>query len=296
MQLEIRVWNRREKREEIEQVYGDSLIRWVYGSRVGRALAENFLSFKFPSLFYGCYQSSRLSSSKIEPFIRRFNIPMEEFESGPFASFNGFFVRKFRDGVRQFVATPRLLPAFAEGRYAAFERVKIEDVFPVKGKALSAREILGGEESAKEFLGGPMLIARLCPTDYHRFHFPDSGRVLSQKRLPGRLHSVNPLALAFKDDIFSTNERQVSILETESFGRLAYVEVGALCVGKIIQTHPAHQPFLRGDEKGYFLFGASTVIVLGQPGIWRPDRDLLEQTARKRESLVRLGEGVAEKV
>ena len=109
------------------------------------------------------------------------------------------------------------------------------------------------------------MIARLCPVDYHRYHYPDAGRTLAHYPVHGKFHSVNPAALRYSDAIFATNERYVSILDTENFGKLAYIEVGAMMVGKIVQTHPTDQPFRRGDEKGYFLFGASTVIVLGQP-------------------------------
>src|SRR5262249_53104509 len=109
----------------------------------------------------------------------------------------------------------------------------------------------------------------------------------------GLLHSVNPLALQRKPDLFLANERQVSLLDTENFGLLAFVEVGALCVGKIVQTHSPDQPFQRGEEKGYFLFGASTVIVYGEPGAWTPEADLLEHTKAGREVLVELGQPVA---
>lgn len=105
---------------------------------------------------------------------------------------------------------------------------------------------------------------------------------------------MNPVALQNKSGIFVKNERQVTILNTKHFGLLAYVEVGALCVGKIIQTFTHNTPFDRGDEKGYFLFGASTVIIFGEPGKWKPDQDLLAQTAQGRESFVKLGQGIAE--
>jgi phosphatidylserine decarboxylase len=221
---------------------------------------------------------------------------MEEYEEGPFRSFNEFFIRRFRPGARRFVPEKGRMPAFAEARYLAYESVKPDEVFPVKGEHLSAERLLGGRACA-EFAGGPLLLARLCPTDYHRFHYPDSGRTLESWRIPGKLHSVNPAALKFRGDILCTNERHVSILETESLGKLAYVEVGALCVGLIVQSHDEKAPFARGDEKGYFLFGASTVIVLGQPGAWVPDEDLVEQTrTHRRETLVRLGQGIAKSV
>jgi phosphatidylserine decarboxylase len=234
-----------------------------------------------------------MSRHKVRPFVEKFKIPMDEYEKREFNSFNDFFIRKFRDGARRFESTPGRMPAYSEARYFAFDRVDSSLQFPVKGQWLTAKAVLEDAALAAPFEGGPMLLARLCPTDYHRFHFPDDGKIIEQRRLAGKLHSVNPLALRYKGEILATNERHVSILETKNFGRLAYVEVGALCVGKIIQTHTGNPAFRRGDEKGYFLFGASTVIVFGEPGRWKPDADLLEQTSKQRETLIRLGEPVA---
>lgn len=287
----ILFWNRAKAQEEVEQVYGDTSIRLLYETKIGQSLAENVLSRSWVSKAYGSYQASSLSAHKVEPFVKKFNIPMEEYESGPFPTFNDFFIRRFREGKRPFVEPANEMGAFAEARYLAYEKVLPKQKFPVKGKSLSASALLGSMEKGKIFEGGPLLLARLCPTDYHRFHFPDAGRITESYTIHGKLHSVNPLALKYKEDIFITNERRVSLLETKNMGRLAYVEVGALCVGKIVQTLEGAE-FRRGQEKGYFLFGGSTVIVLGEPGVWRPDADLLEQTRLGRETLVRLGERV----
>lgn len=290
---EIRIWNRATGAVETEQVYGDALVRWLYGSRVGRALADHVLTGAGPSRLYGTYQSSLLSRRKIAGFIRQFRIDMSEYEDPGFRSFNDFFIRRFRPGARPFAQEPERMPAFAEARYLAWSRIEPEQLFPVKGSCLTPELLLGSAERARPFLGGPLLLARLCPTDYHRYHYPDDGRTLESYPLHGRLHSVNPHALRYKGEIFATNERQVSILETRHFGRLASIEVGALFVGRIVQTHPASEPFSRGAEKGYFLFGGSTVIVLGEPGRWEPDADLLAHTAQGMETLVRIGTAIA---
>lgn len=288
----IRYWNRETQSVETEQVYGEAAVGWLYGTTPGRRLADCVLSRSLPSRLYGMMQSSPMSRRKIRPFIERFGIRMDEYEEGDFRSFNEFFIRRFRPGARPFDSDPRRMPAFAEARYFAFESVSPDARVPVKGRWLAAAALIGDPALAASFEGGPLLLARLCPTDYHRFHYPDDGRMIEGRGIAGRLHSVNPLALRYKGEILATNERRLSVLETRNFGRLAYIEVGALCVGRIVQTH-AHGDFHRGDEKGYFLFGGSTVIVLGEPGRWRPDADLLEQTRHGRESFVKLGTGVA---
>lgn len=298
----ITIWNREKKQLETEQVYGEAAVKWLYTQSSGQKLSDGFLSSKLLSQVYGVYQSSALSRRKIQPFIRDFKIPMGEYLDENYSSFNDFFIRRFRPGIRPFEEKSNLMPAFAEARYLGFSEILPDQIFPVKGKFLSESALLGETEWSQTFARGPLLLARLCPVDYHRFHFPDHGRVLAHFRVEGRLHSVNPIALQYRSEIFATNERQITILETEHFGKLAYIEVGAMCVGKIVQSEWEKQwkknstaYFRRGEEKGYFLFGGSTVIILGEPKRWRPTQDLLDQTLNyKRETLVKLGQPLAE--
>ena len=292
---EILFWNRRARRVEAEKVYGEAWLKRGYANPLGRFITKTLLTSRAFSQVYGAFQDSGLSGRKVQPFIQDFKIDMGEYEEREFPTFNEFFIRQFRPGKRPFVLDPNQMAAPAEARYLAFERILEDQTFPVKGSFLSAAGLLADSDLAKPFIGGPLLLARLCPVDYHRYHFPDDGRTLRTWTVHGPYHSVNPVALQAKPDIFVTNERQISLLETKNFGRLAFIEVGALCVGKIVQSHDGSKPFQRGDEKGYFLFGGSTVIVLGEPGAWRPSADLLEQTKHGRETLVQLGDEVARK-
>jgi phosphatidylserine decarboxylase len=298
------IYDRKNQRTITERIFGEGGVRFLYENPVGGLLESTLLCGSWFSKAYGAYQSSPLSRRAIEPFIDAFEIPMEDYESGPFRSFNAFFIRKFRPGLRPFEAEGPRFSAPAEGRYLVFPSVTESTPLAVKGALLNGPALIGADLEKTdrppelrdldltEFLGGPGFIARLCPVDYHRFHFPDSGRILARARLRGALHSVNPIALAARGDLLFRNEREVTIVETRNFGRLAYVEVGAICVGKIVQS-AAGPEFRRGEEKGYFLFGGSTVIVLGEPGRFTFDSDLVEKSAAGRECLVRLGEGIA---
>ncbi len=291
----ITVRDRRDGQLFQEQVYGEGALRWVYETSAGRLIEKGLLSRPWISRLMGAWHDTGASAAKIPQFIQHYGIAMQEFEEGPFSSFNEFFIRRFRRDRRPFAEPPRLA-AFAEARYFAWSETTEQTTLPVKKALLSPEQLLAGavdEASMNRLRGGPLLLARLCPTDYHRFHFPDSGRWLSCRRVAGRLHSVNPVALEARPRTFLDNERQVSLLETDSFGLMAYVEVGALGVGKIVQSRPCESRFERGEEKGYFLFGGSTVIVLGEPGRWVPDADLVESTRNGIETLVRLGEGIA---
>ena len=283
-----------------EAVYGGAWVRFMYGTVIGRLLSA-VVAAPFLSRFYGWLQDRPRSKQKVAPFIERFGIPMDEFQptegrraDDPFGSFNEFFTRRVAEGARPFVAGEEF-PAPCDARYFGYDQLDGAVEIPVKGRFFAAPALLQNESWQAAFDGGPGFIARLCPVDYHRFHFPDEGRVLDRWRIPGALHSVNPWALAERSDIFMINERAVTILETKNFGKLAYVEVGATCVGKIVETHRS-DTFGRGDEKGMFLFGGSTVIVLGEPGRWRLDRSIVGHTEQAMESYLKMGRRLARAV
>jgi len=300
---EIKYFNRMTGQNEIEKVYGDWFIKFLYTSFAGQKVGSLFTN-KYFSKTYGAFQDLPSSHKKVRPFIDKFNIPIEDYEPGTrpsldpkdsYRTFNEFFIRRFKMGKRNFVAEPNRMPAFAEARYVGFEAINEKDVYPVKGNFLKAKDLVGNDQVAKIFEGGPLLIARLCPVDYHRYHYPDNGKVLDNFRVPGAYDSVNPFALKYKNQIFIKNERHVSILQTENFGRLAYIEVGAICVGKIVQSHRWNKPFSRGEEKGYFLFGGSTVVLLGEKGAWKPSQDIINNTASGIETYLHLGSEVGVK-
>lgn len=299
--MEIEYFDRYSAKICQENVYGKKSLEWIYSSSLGKLLLS-FLIKSWPSRWYGKYQSSKWSRGKILPFVDKYKINIEEYlpenvhdPDTPYRSFNAFFIRRFKESARSIVNDEAKMPAFCEARYFAYESLNDDEAVPVKGKYLAPNMLLGDERWNKLFKGGPMLLARLCPLDYHRFHFPDDGKLVDYYQVPGDLHSVNPFALMKNHEIFCRNERHVSILATKNFGTLAYVEVGAMMVGKIVQTF-GPRVFKRGDEKGYFLFGGSTVIVFGQKGIWRPSEDMLENTKHARETFIRFGDEVANRL
>ena len=297
----ITYFNRSAQRKEAELVYGDSAIRFVYDNWLGKLLAP-IVASKPVSQLYGCYQDWSISKNKVPPFVEKFDIDLSIYKAGSVAAkekkhsyknFNEFFIREFEDHQRVFVNEQNKMPAFCEARYFGHDKIDGEVTIPVKGKLLNANGLLGGSNWAQTFSGGPLLVARLCPVDYHRYHYPLDGETLDSFSIRGQYHSVNPLALAAKPEIFIVNERRVSVLETDNFGKLAYIEVGAAMVGKIVQSHDEATSHRLGDEKGYFLFGGSTVILLGEKGKWRPSEDILTNTKSGIETYLHLGEEVA---
>jgi len=300
--FEIQIFNRYQNKMDIEKVYGDSMVKFAYGNPIGRLLGP-FIASKMFSQFYGKAQDSLKSGQKVAPFLKNFNIQIDQYQKGSFKenpietsykSFNEFFIREFQEGQRIFTQNDDEMGAFAEARYFGHESMTDDLKIPVKGSMLRAVDLIGDPALAKDFIGGPLMIARLCPVDYHRYHYPDDGKTLQAFTVPGDLHSVNPLALKYRQDIFIKNERRVSILDTEHFGKLAYIEVGATCVGKIVQSFDESKAFKKGDEKGYFLFGGSTVVLCGEKGKWSPSEDMLKNTKAGVETYIQLGDVVAQ--
>ena len=288
---EITYFNRYTQRLEQEKVLGERWVKWFYGHDYRRHAGwMNLAAGHLLSRLYGAYMNSARSKRLIAPFIRDYAIKQDEFVMEDFANFNQFFIRRFKPQSRTWVEGKRLA-APCQARYLGYAVNRPTNTYPVKGEDLAPQLLLRDNPWAKYFVGGPLLIARLCPVDYHRFHYGDNGRVMDQFTLPGRLHSVNPWALKTIPQLFAHNEKQITIIQTENFGYLAYLEVGALGVGKIVQTNLGPE-VKRGEEKGYFLFGGSTVIILGEPQRWQPSEDLLTHTAAAQETLINLGDEV----
>jgi phosphatidylserine decarboxylase len=287
--LPLPVWDRRAGR--LVQEWMDDH-QATYESQPQRSITQWIKSQPFFDRLYAVYQNTHWSARQIEPFIRKHHIDMSEFEPVEYRSFAEFFDRRFRPGVRKFPSAPGEMGAFAEARYLAWDRLDAGQTFPVKGYSLNAEQILGNAQRARPFIGGPILLARLAPVDYHHVHYPDDGTTLDHDRLGRRLWTVNWHALQSKPDILFVNERNINILQTQNFGRLGFVEVGALSVGRIVQVHPLDVPFKRGEEKSVFRFGGSAIVVFGEPGAWQPADDLIAHTKEGVETFGRLGEPV----
>jgi phosphatidylserine decarboxylase len=147
------------------------------------------------------------------------------------------------------------------------------------------------QTQAESFTNGALAICRLCPADYHRYHYPADGGTLDSWDIDGRLHSVNPLALALNLPIFDQNRRTVNLLALARFGPAAFIEVGAFGVAGIVQTHRKNE-FRRGEEKGYFRFGGSTIVLVFRPDTVAFADDLVAHSAEGTETLIRCGETI----
>jgi phosphatidylserine decarboxylase len=289
------VYNRHQGCLEEEKVLGAALLRFAYQSKCGKILHFGMFGLSLCSRLLGVYANSRFSRRRISGTIEELGIDLSEVEmpKDGFANFNDFFTRKLKSGVRILPDQPGLLLSPADCRMLVYPELTGDNCITVKGASFTVAELLGTEDKklADSFRDGALCICRLCPADYHRFHFPADGEMLKTWRRRGKYHSVHPIALRQKLRIFSENVRQVSLLELRDFGQMAFVEVGAFGVASIQQTFQDTH-FGRGQEKGFFAFGGSTIVMLFQPGKVRFSDDLLEKSRDNVECLVKMGEEI----
>ncbi len=279
-----------------ERVLGDWLLRLAYASPLKPLLAWPLFGTALSSRLLGWYADTAFSRRKIASTATQLGINLDECVTPPngFASFNDFFCRRLKPGQRPFVPDQTILCSPADCRLTVWPKLKDDTCIPVKGARFTVAELLGGTgaDLADSFSYGSLCVCRLCPADYHRYHYPADGHETRRWRLGDTWHSVNPLALSRNIQVFTTNVREVSILDLDAFGQTAFIEVGAFGVAAITQTHPS-PTFRKGDEKGFFSFGGSTIIMLFQPGRVRFDHDLAEVSSQGMETLVKAGEPIA---
>lgn len=292
---EVPLYDRRTGEIRSEIVYEKWFMDRFYGTRWGRWITSLLLAPRPFSRLYGWTQRRPGTRRKIAPFVERYGIDPTESEQPPAAypSFADFFARRIRPERRPIDPDPGALIAPADGRLLHFP-VRQGRVYPVKGARFALGELAPGTRALSRFDGGTCLILRLAPSDYHRFCYVDDAVQSPVHVVPGGLHSVSPLALRHGLRVFPGNHRHHCTLETRSFGLVLQIEVGALTVGSIRQRHPDGGRVRRGEEKGWFELGGSTLILVFESGRAEVDEDILEQSRAGIETLVRLGEAIGQ--
>lgn len=278
-----------------ERVYGEKALSFVYGrSLLSRISARLFLPWiakcSFFSRLYGFLQKTNRSRKKIAPFIQAYQVDASEFATTEFASFNDFFIRKLRPESRPIPEDKNIACLPADGRYLVFPDLENVKHFYAKGQSFSLPKLLQDDALSRLYQTGSMVIARLCPSDYHRFHFPCQGIPQEARPIEGALFSVNPLALAKNLSFLWENKRMCTQIDTDLFGTLLFLEIGATFVGSIHQTYEPQRLAQKGDEKGFFSFGGSCLILLFEKGRITFSEDLVKNSLEGIETKGLFGE------
>ena len=277
----IRYFDRYDRTTKTEKVFGERWLRFAYDNPVGRFAVWLFAKRRLFSWYYGRQMNREGSDIHIFKFIADYNVDVSEFAKSPFEfnTFNQFFHRALKPEARPIAQGAGVAVLPADGRHLAFPDVDKAAGFYVKGSKFTLEELLGDKDLAARFAGGSLLISRLCPSDYHRFHFPVSGIPSEAKLVKGSLYSVSPIALRRNILYLVQNKRFITLIEAPDFGTVAMIEVGATNVGSIVESFVAGRAAVKGEEKGMFAFGGSCVITLFKPGRIIFDADLVEQSA-----------------
>ena len=291
----VTFFNRYSQKMETEAIYGESYLKFIYGNPLGKLALWAAVKRSFFSKWYGSRMSAQSSAKKISPFISDYNLDSSQFVDSleNFKSFNDFFSRKLKSSSRPIHGTDDQLIFPADGRHIVVNDLSREQAIWAKGQSFNLKKLLGSAERAERYKHGSVLISRLCPTDYHRFHFPCSGIISESELMNGYLYSVNPIALMRNISYLWQNKRSITELNSDTFGKLCLLEVGATCVGGIIQTFDPGN-VRKGEEKGYFRFGGSMTMIFIEPGVVTFSDDLLEQSKNGIELYALMGDVCAQ--
>jgi phosphatidylserine decarboxylase len=265
-------------------------VSFLYNTPPGRALLRLLIRPRVSKLA-GRTLDTPATKVFIRGFIKRNNINIKEYKDVKYKSFNDFFIREIREEHRPLPDDARYVASPCDGKLTAYE-ITPDSVFRIKNSIYTVDDLLQDSELAGQFINGLCLIFRLSPDDYHRYFYIDDGQVVSRKRINGVLHTVKPISQQYK--VFSRNAREYEVMQTDNFGKVIQMEVGALFVGRIT-NHETAMTFSRGDEKGMFEFGGSTVIMLFQKNSIELDGAIFENTRNNKETIVRMGCKIGEK-
>lgn len=278
-----------------EKVPGGGFLSFLYGGNpLGKLSLFLLVKRKVFSVGFGKYMSSSRSKKKITPFVEKHKIDLNEYvqPDNGYQSFNDFFYRNIKPSSRPLedgVVSP------ADGRVVAFNSITATKKFFIKGSEFDVKSFLCDDKLAAKYVDGAMLIVRLAPVDYHRYHFPVSGVVGPSNIIEGYYYSVSPLALRKKTEIFCQNQREYSIQKSKEYGDVLICDVGATLTGGIVQTYDVGELAEKGSEKGYFAFGGSTIILLFEKGKIKFSSDLISNTNDGYETFLKMGQSIGDK-
>lgn len=267
------------------------VLKFLYNTVIGRLILK-FITSPTISKIGGAYMDSGLSKIHIKGFIKNNGIDMSQYEAAEFKCFNDFFTRKILKDKRPVSMKEQNFISPCDGRLSAY-RISENSDFYIKKSYYTVSDLIQDSEKSPDYNGGICLVFRLCVDDYHRYGHVDNGIILENRYIKGRLHTVRPIALN-RYSVFVQNSREYTIIETENFGTIAQIEVGALMIGKI-QNRQKSGRVVKGSEKGMFLYGGSTIVVLLEKDKVEIPQQLFEDTDNDIETKVKYGSVIGTK-
>ena len=290
----ITYYDRYSRQYCVEEIYGEGALRFAYETSFGRGLTWLIFARPFISRLFGWYMNRSRSKTKILPFIKEYGLDPADFKLPPdaFGSFNEFFCRELKEDRRPINTDPESIVFPADGRHMGWQQIGMEQHVFIKGQKWNLEQLLGGDGNLIDrFEGGSMVLSRLCPVDYHHFHYPVEGIQRECIWLGKLLYSVSPIALRHNLSYLWQNKRCLNIIETKTAGACCFIEIGATNVGTI-----KHRPIAgdgriaKGQPKGWFEFGGSSVVTIFEKGRVGLSEDLLQFSSKGIELYAKVGD------
>lgn len=270
----------------------NKVLAFLYQTRLGRMLLAQLVK-PYVSHFVGALLNLPISKWLISPFVKKNKIDLSEYQEQEYRSYNDFFIRKIKEGSRKIDQQPNHLIAPCDSKLSVYS-IHSDATFQIKDTFYSMESLLRSKKLAKHYEGGALMVFRLTVDDYHRYCYMDYGLKTDNYHISGVFHTVNPLANDVVP-IYKENTREFSILKSQNFGNVLIMEVGALLVGKIVNYHKKRK-VKRGEEKGRFEFGGSTVIIGLEKDRAIIDKDILINSSKGIETVVKMGEKIGEAI
>ncbi|MEG2351393.1 MAG: phosphatidylserine decarboxylase [Bacilli bacterium] len=266
-------------------------LSFLYNTIIGRIMLKPMVSSKFISNTVAFVLNKKLSTIIIKPFINKVGINIDDYEKNRYDSFNDFFTRKIKSEKRVINLQKSAFISPCDSKVSCY-KINNGLTVNIKNSKYSVASIISDKTIAKEYKNGYLLVFRLSVEDYHHYCFIDEGVIDKTYKISGKFHTVNPIVYD-KYQVFKENTREVTLISTKNFDKVIYVEVGALMVGKITNIK-TRGDFSKGEEKGYFEFGGSTVVLLVK-NLIQIDDLILNNTKKGKETCVKYGEKIGEK-
>lgn len=270
------------------------ILNFLYKNKIGRIIRP-ILTIRIVSKIIGWTADRSVSRFFIKPFIKKHQIDMSKFiePSDGYKTFNEFFYRSLKPGSREIDTNYNNVISPADSKLFAIQELKDYSTFFIKECKFNLAKFLKNEILAEEYKSGTLLLFRLAPTDYHRFHFPFDCIPGNIEIINGKFESVNPTVYKSGIQPLTENERHLIKLNSEIFGQVLCVPVGAMFVGKIHATFQPNEEYKKGTEMGYFAFGASSLVMIFKPSLIKINETILQSSANNIETQVKMGQAVA---
>lgn len=267
-------------------------LKYMYKYRIGKPVRK-VMTHPLITAAVGAYMNTAASVKRISTFVEANSIDLDDYEQADYKCFNDFFTRRIKPELRPVDMSPDSLISPCDG-YLSVYRINPDSVFIIKDSEYNVFDLVGANSIASEYIGGLCLVLRLGVENYHRYCYIDNGTKSRNYHINGRYHTVQPIAVR-KHPVFVQNTREYTVLHTENFGDVTQIEVGACLVGRI-KNHDESCRIHRGKEKGMFMFGGSTIVLLFKDGAVTLPGTVFANTAVGKETPVLYGQKIGQAI